>query len=311
MDEAQEVHQVLEEAARDAKEAYEYNLDRKPSVRMSRAGLSIVQLFLEDILLPTLPRIKTVKERKRDWLLTQNMNIGIGHLYSKVVGKGLVRDFPDFEHYPEAKVSYVKDGYSIPGTCDHLLVSHKQKRIVVVECKAPNTKTKKESEAKVLAEGWGYPMQLALYIESLKQIYPDYQIEGLWSVWAKGANKSFTIGFPLDSEALATLAITRAKAYCELTNYFENKSVDKLMGELVRLNEEDPMPDKQIFYGNYSASCEFHFSPWSTYLLDDDGFLDLEPESISHKVLQYFVRVGMGKAKFDPSFLDNEKHYIA
>lgn len=311
MDESQEVHQVLEEAARDAKEAYEYNLDRKPSVRMSRAGLSIVQLFLEDILLPTLPNLKSTKAKKGDWLLTQNMNIGIGHLYSKAIGKGLVRNFPDLDYYPEAKVSYVKDGYSIEGTCDHLLMSHKQERIMVIECKALNTKTKKESEAKVLAEGWGYPMQLALYIESLKQLYPGYDIEGVWSVWAKQANKSFTIDFHLDAEALADLAIRRTKAYCDLTRYFANKSVDKVMSELVRLNEEDPMPDKQIFYGNYSASCGFHFNPWAAYLLDDDGFLDLDPDSVSYKALLYFVRVGMGKAEFDPSFLDNEQHYIA
>lgn len=283
------VHLIMSEAAEDAKAAYEANKDKPPSFRMSRAGLPLLQLVLEDFIIPKLPKLTTENPAPLKRQEKTQMAIGLGHLWSKACAKTLQQEYPDYSLSSEVPLVY----RGIIGSCDHLLVSEKDKRVLVVECKSLGVKTLKEAkEQKLLVNNWGYFSQLCLYMASVRELYPDYQINGEWRVWCKPTEKSFSHRVQWGESIQETVdkAELRSDRYFEALNYLNAKDASGLVRGLVDCLKDDPLPEKTSFYGNLSASCGLHFSPWCSAIVDEDG---LVYKNIKSR-LTTLVRVALG-----------------
>jgi len=266
-----QVHLTLQGAAEDAKVAYEYNKDKQPSFRASRAGIPLVQLVLEGLVFPSLPRLvpsQQTEAHQRKRRFKSKMAIAVGHLYSKAIGESLVEEHPDCLIHSEVPLTYG----DIAGNCDHLVLDHQQKTATVVECKALGGKTITEiKETKLLTDAWGYHTQLALYVTAVSKDYPDYQVEGQWRVWCKPMETSYTVKFTGDMTRLLKAAVSRSASYFEATMLYQEKRYTELAELLTTSLEYDPLPLKGFLYGNRSASCAIHFNPWTAALFDDDG----------------------------------------
>jgi hypothetical protein len=287
------VHETLEQAAADARQAYEDNKDRVPSFRMSTAGLPLLQQVLTNLVFPKLPEpfecVRNSSTLQKQ--VKREMAIGSGHLYSRVEGKRLLQEYPDYTYYSEKRLEWS----GIHGTCDHLLVNDAYKRIVVVECKSLGVKSLTEAkETKLLTDNWGYLTQLCLYMQALVSAYPDYKIEGQWRVWAKGAERSFThcMVWGESVQEVADRAGERHTDYQHCYHYWSQADVNNLVRLLVDSTCFDPLPLKNHYYGNLTASCALHFSPWSKALLDDDG---IPYENLAER-LTTLVEVSLGKS---------------
>lgn len=275
-----EVYQIMIDAAADATLAFEENRYRAPSFRMSRAGLPLLQLAMEDFIIPKLPVLDIpVKYTKSS--LKSTMAISTGHLYSRAVTKDLQLEYPDYELTSEVKLNW----RGITGTCDHLLINHLTQQIIVVECKALGVKTLAEAKAnKLMVDNWGYYSQLCLYMAALQQQYTsDYEVVGQWRVWAKQAEKSFTQKLPISKDVLDTAykADHRHGRYKEFAEGLQFGDIERTVEILVDSLDDDPMPEKTHFYGSPSASCGFHFNPWHAAILDYDG---LPYENLPHRL---------------------------
>lgn len=283
------IHEVLRLAAEDSEQAYNDNLDREPSMRMSRAGLPLLQLALEDFIFPRLPKLATEEENTGSLSRTQaqrkhkrTMALSLGFLYEKVVGAYLADEHPGFEVWAQQKLEYE----GITGTCDYLLLDNENKRAIVIECKALDVDTLKEAkENKLLVDNWGYLSQLCLYGAAVQQKYPEYDIELQWRVWAKKASKSFVYKYTDGWETVVDTAVNRSSAYNIFKRYWSDGNVNACVNLLFAFT--DPLPLRQFYYGQLCASCGLHFSPWANALLDADGQLLPEIESVLRRMLHH------------------------
>lgn len=264
-----ETHELLQEAANDAKEAYEFNKDREPNMRMSRAGLPLMQLVLEDIVIPKLPKRETRTKITSD--VSKKMALGNGHLFEKVVGEELRKTFADTAYQVKKQVPLNYNG--ITGTADFVVSNDERKLHLVVECKSLNIRTLKEAkETKLYTDNWGYFSQLLLYCAALSQAYPDYTVHGQWEVWAKQSNRKFTTSFD-DANADEFLAHINArhKHYQSFKQAFDKQETSTCISILSSF--DDPLPVCNFYYGNLANSCGLHYSPWSKIVIDEDGLM--------------------------------------
>jgi hypothetical protein len=257
---------LLAFAASEAKEAYNYNSSKPKGFRVSRAGLPLLQLFVEDKLLPELPETVTKSSRPD---LPSAMNIAVGYLFESAVFVKLKHQYPKATIHKNFDLQY----HGIGGHCDFLVRDDTTKSVLIVECKAIRTFSKQEAEEeKLLVDNYGYFTQLSLYLAAAKELFPDYSVSGEWHVWAKPKDLSFVVEYPgsvFDAIEVAYAAVEKQKHYETACSLYEQEQFKAAADYL--LNNTEPLPRKQIKFGTYCGSCSLHFVPVSKLLVDNTG----------------------------------------
>lgn len=282
-----EIHEILRLAANDSEQAYLENFDREPSMRMSRAGLPLLQLVMEDFIIPKLPVLSSGSPKSShaeiQKTIRRNMAISSGYLFEKAVGGVLPEEYPEFQVYAQHKLEYK----GITGTCDFLLVDELQKKAIVIECKALDVQSLTEAkENKLLIDNWGYLTQMCLYVAAVQDKYPEFSVECQWRLWAKKISKAFTYKPTIDNFAsVVSKAEERANNYDWFKRSFEAKSTTSCLDSAFSF--DDPLPLKTFHYGHLAASCGLHFSPWSSAILDEDGLLRTDAEDNLKRMLEF------------------------
>lgn len=275
-------HDILQEAADDAKLAYEENLNRKPTMRASRAGQPLLVLAMEDFIIPKLPTIENSKPAKLEKRVSQNISVSMGYLFEKALLK-VMRDDPSYSNL-ELITQQKLDYKGITGTADLLVKDNEKGTIQVIECKSLNVEQKREAEeTKLSVDNWGYLTQLALYHASANELFPELTVKSAWKVYAKKSGMVFTVPLRVDWKQIVAKAVSRAEAYNTFRQAFEAKDIDGCLDVL--LDYYDPLPVKGYYYGRLAASCGFHFNPWSNAILDEDGLLREGVEKRLHALL--------------------------
>jgi hypothetical protein len=257
---------LLALAASEAQEAYNYNSSKPKGFRVSRAGLPLLQLFVEDKLLPELPE-KVAKSSQPD--LTAAMNIAVGYLFESAVFVKLKQHYPNATIHKNFDLQY----QGIGGHCDFLVVDNTTKSVLIVECKAIRAFSKQEAEEeKLFLDNYGYFTQLSLYLAAAKELFPDYSVSGEWHVWAKPKDQSFVIEYPgsvFNAIEVANAAVEKLKHYDVACQLYEQEQF-KAAADYI-LENTDPLPRKQIKFGTYCGSCSLHFVPVAKLLVDNTG----------------------------------------
>jgi hypothetical protein len=265
------VHDYLQLSGLDAEEAYNYNKDLQPHMRISRVGLPLVDTLLTDFVfpkLPVLPQRPKTKERLNADYVKRSMSQATGYLFEQLVIDVLSKEV-DLEVRKQIKLEY----HNLSGTCDILVFNHKEKKATVVECKALKYGTKKESCVMALFNNdlSGYTSQLAIYKEAAALKFPEYTTDATWMVWAKKSASLFKVPFHVsgaDSKLLAADSVEKTNNYAKFKSAFEAKDQEACL----RFLKVDELPTKNYGFGGYKeAACPMHFNPWSKTLLDEDG----------------------------------------
>lgn len=306
------IHEILRLAAEDSEQAYNDNLNREPSMRMSRAGLPLLQLVMEDFILPKLPSVlpeQPVNSGTLQKSIRREMAISTGFLYEKVVGQHLYDEYNgQYEVWSQQKLEYK----GITGTADYLLIDHQGNRAIVVECKALDVQSLTEAkENKLLVDNWGYLTQMCLYLAAVRQKYPEYTVEGQWRLWAKKISKSFTYKYQTTTPDEQTdTALWRAEAYEYFKAHFVKGSSEDLAKFVLKKTNKDHLPLRSFHYGHLTGSCGFHFSPWAAAILDEDGCLLSDADDRLRKLIEYvFIESPTDKQKKSVlSLLDNQDY---
>lgn len=276
-------HDVLQAAADDAKQAYEENLNRKPSMRASRAGQPLLVLAMEDFIIPKLPNIENSKPVRLEKRVSQNISISMGYLFERALLKGMKEDpkFTDVEIITQQKFDY----YGITGSADVIVRNEKKGTLEVLECKSLNVSKQEEAvDNKLSVDNWGYLTQLSLYHAAAQELWSDYKVKSNWKVYAKQSGYVFTVPLRFNKK-IVEKALARANVYAAFRQAFEAKDQDQCLDIL--LDYYDPIPVKGFYYGRISPSCGFHFNPWSSAILDNDGILAEDIESRLNVLLEY------------------------
>lgn len=273
-------HELLEQAATDAKEAYEYNLNLKPHMRMSRAGYPLVSLLLEDFVIPMLPRIappyKTERQQTQ-YDISRTMAQSTGYLFEQVIKQQLEKTLI-------VKPQYLVSVASMKGSCDMITIDKEKNLVSVVECKALKYSTKQEATTKALCNdgATSYTSQLALYKEGIRYAFPDYRVEAYWMLWCKASASFFKVPFLFSSEDIVNVIESKVRSYNQFKAYFEARDLSNCVDYL----RFDTLPLKEPFFSSFSASCPFHFSPWSNVFLDKEGYPFLDSTEVMTTVLE-------------------------
>jgi hypothetical protein len=269
-------HEILSQAALDSEVAYEYNKDKPPHMRISRAGQPLVSLLLEDFIFPKLPKLPLPTIEKTPAKLNgervkRTMANATGYVFEQVV-IDILKENPDVEVLPQVKLNYS----NLSGTCDVLLFNKKTKTATVVECKALKHSTKKSCvEESILNDTLtGYITQLAIYKEAVALQHLDYQVKALWMVWAKGSASLFKIDF--DSLKLPDSSVSYALAAVKKTNDYNAFKVAVAQKDFkfcMDLLDLSTLPAKGYNgYDRLSNTCSIQFNPWSDLLIDLEGY---------------------------------------
>jgi hypothetical protein len=295
------VVQILAEAAEEASEANEFNKENAPTIRCSRAGLPLIQQIIEDKIIPKLPRIESnfwkAKENDPSSLLSSNqsqikfeMAIAQGYLFERVIAWQLQQAFPNAEIKHNVPLSYKK----LEGHCDFLVLNHKEKQAIIIECKAIGAFNEKEVKEKVLSDNYGYFSQLSLYQAAIKEQFPEYEVKGEWRVWSKRQDQALLIPyeFPIkEAIKVANSAVKKAELYDRASRLFEEQKIDELVSFLFNFSEA--IPDKKLTKAYYLSTCSFHFSPWSSLLLDEKGYYHKQASNN----LRLMIKAALGDEK--------------
>lgn len=266
-----QVHELLIEAGMDAEEAYDYNKERTPHMRISRVGYPIVSTLLEDFVfskLPVVPDVRVKTEREiNSSKVKRLMATGSGYLFEQIVAD-ILRQNKELEVRNQYFVSY-GESLRLNGSCDMVAFNHGNSTMTVVECKSLKYGTLKEVKSQALENdsSSGYTSQLAVYIEALKQSFPNWTVNGCWMVWAKASASLFKVPFTLDSELIAKEALEKVRLYSLFASLYEAKNYEACLDMLNLLT----LPTKPPVYAYYANSCPAHYSPWCNMLIDEIG----------------------------------------
>lgn len=264
---------VLRQAYKDAEAAAEYNKDREPSIRPSRAGLPLIQLVLEDIVLPKLPRPPAQAWELKSDIYASTMRLSIGHLFEKTVEVGLRKQYEGTS--VEVRTQDVLTLGDIQGSCDILVIDHSNRWACVVECKALKAYSVAEvKEQKLLVDNWGYLTQLALYVLSVRKQYPSYEVSGCWYTWIKPLEKHMKLTLPMNESQLEQRyadVLEKQQHYLEFKRDFAEGKLSYACGKLLLRTEDLP---QKINAGSYmKGSCSLHFNRYCQLLTDSKGQL--------------------------------------
>lgn len=278
----QQIANLLSSAAEVAHASAAYNSETQATIRASRAGLPLLQQFIEDRVVPELPH----KERERYYSkkhpdfqyhdpdmndIQTAISISTGYVFEQVVGACLRKQYPNCVVSGNTELDY--DG--LKGHCDWLTINHTEKIAIVTECKAIKTYSAREAIAeKLMVDNYGYFSQLSIYLAAVSKLYPDYEVRGEWRVWAKRVDKSYKIDYPGNLELaleVAGEAMVKRSQYQKCVVLWEENQLDELASYLWEVTEE--LPEKHFKGGFYRASCGFHFSVWSDLFVDKHGFM--------------------------------------
>lgn len=258
--ELQTTSQILQLAADGAKAGD----IRKPStnhLRASRAGLPLVQLVLEDLILPKIELELNTPKQKTD--TSFHMRIGSGHLFEAAVGLELG------EKYQSVINNATLDWKNIEGHCDYLAFDPTKSKVHVYECKSLNVYGIKDAKDKVLYDNWGYYTQLSLYYSSVLTSYAGSNVSASWLVWCKKSGKMIEIPYPeVDGEPIVTAnhAVRKSSIYVDIYSLLKAGDIDKAIDILWAESEE--LPERVNTGTNFYNSCGLHFH-WSSGLLVD------------------------------------------
>lgn len=268
-----EIASVLKRAAEDAQAAQDYNRDREPSIRPSRAGLPLIQLVLEDIVLPKLPKPPQQQWQSKADPYAAIMRLSIGHLFEKTVEQLLLTQY--YGTSTQVVTQEVLSLGDMQGSCDILVIDHAQQWATVVECKALKAYSVAEvKDQKLLCDNWGYFTQLALYVLAVQQKYPRYQVTGCWYVWIKQLEKHMKLAFPLQGEELQQVLTdvqTKTQQYLEFKRDFAEGKLSYACGKLLQRTED--LPQKINGGGYMKGSSSIHFNRYCSLLTNADGTL--------------------------------------
>jgi hypothetical protein len=197
------------------------------------------------------------------------MNIATGYVFEQVTAHSLRQSFEEAEIRPNFELVF----RGIKGHCDFLVLNHRAKSALVVECKALRAYTSQEAaEQKLWVDNYGFLTQLSLYMAAVSELLPSYKVEGEWRVWAKRIDRSYIIGYPgslSDAVSVANDAVAKFRQYEEAVKLFEAGYFQEAARFLIRHTEE--LPIKLPKSGYYVGSCSLHFSPWSALIVDEQG----------------------------------------
>jgi hypothetical protein len=258
-------------------------------VRPSKAGTVLLALVLDHItpLLELPPSTRKPQESPELKQLKTNMACGLGFLYEQAVYPVLEAKFPGWRILEQPKLSWG----SFHGTADYVLVSPDQTKVEVIDCKSLGVSTLRELNASKLTDNWGYRTQLSIYTEAVKLLYPLATVTASWYIWAVLARKQFVVHLaPAEVPFLAEAAENRVQDFKQVLALFEQQR----FAEAAELANAEPLLPKETFYGNYAASCGFHYSPLASRFFheDNDGLPLDHDESVK-------VTEGLLKAAFD------------
>lgn len=267
-----EITNVLKRAAEDAAVAKDYNAGKEPSIRPSRAGLPLIQLVLEDILLPRL-----LAPPERTWYkadpYASAMRLSTGYLFEKAVEELFLRNYE--QSTTKVLTQETLTIGDISGSCDMLVVNHELKQAIVVECKALKAYSVDEvKNQKLLCDNWGYLTQLVLYVLATKAKYPDYNVFGTWYVWMKPLERHTKLVLDLPASELNQIyseVLTKSQHYNEFKQDFSDGKVSYAIGKLMQRTED--LPQKIKADGYLKGSCSLHFNRYCDLLTNSDGTL--------------------------------------
>lgn len=277
-----DITSVLAKAAADANTAAEYNRDKQPTMRPSRAGLPLIQLVLEDLLIPKLPKITGNQPQwktKADPFASV-MRLANGYLFEKAVEQELLSIYEGTNAQVLTQEQLTLDG--MVGSCDMLVVNHATKLALVIECKALKAYSVSEvKQQKLLCDNWGYLTQLVLYTIAVQQKYPDYEVIPWWYVWMKPLERHTKVALTYTQAEMQQIysdVLTKAQQYQEFKDNFSagklSYGVHKLLHNTVEL------PHKIQAEGYMKGSCSLHFDPYAQLFTKADGTLADNAEDI-------------------------------
>ncbi len=269
--------EIFSQAAADVAAASEYNKDRKPSLRPSRAGLPLLVLFLEDIVTPLLG-LSTEPRYKQD-PFASTMRLSTGYLFEQCVGQYLRQQYPDNEILGQVALDTIVG----PGTCDFLNINTNEKRIQVVECKALKASSVSEVTYNKLTDNWGYLTQLNVYIHAAMEKYPEYAVDGVWYVWMKQPEKHTQKKLKFDLR-LHNRTLQKREHYAILKEKFTEGNLKEAVEYVLDYSED--VPQREYGDGYYKGTCSFHYHPCSDFILKNDGSLVDNVSSVMLELLQ-------------------------
>lgn len=264
---------IMNSAARDVKAAEDYNKGKLPGIRPSRAGLTLIQLVMADIIFPKLTTLPEPKWKAKADPYVGSMRLLTGHLFEKVVQNRLEADYFGTSTQVLTQQELTLD--SITGSCDIMLRDDERKKIQVIECKALKAHTVDEvKKHKLYCDNYGYLTQLAIYTLAAKEKYPTYDVSAAWYVWIKQLEKHTKVPFPLEITELTELRTEvnlKVQEYQEFRQEFDEGNLESATSKLIERTEDLPL---KVWSGGYlKGSCDMHFNPYSRLLLQEDGTL--------------------------------------
>lgn len=264
---------IMNSAAKDVKAAEEYNKGKMPSIRPSRAGLTLIQLVMADILTPGLPALPEPKWKAKADPYVSSMRLLTGHLFEKVVQSRLEADYLGTSTQVLTQQELTLD--SMTGSCDIMLRDDERKKIQVIECKALKAYTVDEvKKHKLYCDNYGYLTQLAIYTLAAQEKYPTYDVSAAWYVWIKQLEKHTKVPFPLEITELTELRTEvklKVQEYQEFRQEFDEGNLESATRKLIERTEDLPL---RVWNNGYlNGSCDMHFNPYSSLLLNPDGTL--------------------------------------
>lgn len=270
------VKEVLANAALEASAASDYNTNREPSMRASRAGLPLLQLVMEDFILP---KLDGCGSNYTPDPYVGAMRIATGYLFEQVVAAGLVNDYPEENGWRllkqiDLELKSPLSAEVISGHADNVLVNDITKQAIVIECKALKAYSVEEVRYdKCLTDRWGYLTQLVVYTEAVKRMYPTYAVKGIWYVWIKQLEKHTKILLPFtrsDTNAFLVDVFTKADDYKYVKTAIAEQADPSKLAQFVLDNSNDlPLKDKSGGY--WRGTCGLHFNNYCNLLIYPDG----------------------------------------
>lgn len=262
---------ALTTAAAEAASSNEYNTDKEPGMRASRAGLPLLQLVMEDLVIPKLAPV-TSNYKPDEFVHT--MRIATGYLFEQAVAAHLENAYPASAGWH----LYNQETFDIAGVSGHadfVLINTITKATIVIECKALKAYSVEEVKyQKLLTDNWGYLTQMVLYVEAVREQFPGYSVKGIWYVWIKQLEKHTKIVLPLttsDRECILSEVQAKVKEY----DTFKQLVADGRLEKAAQFVFEHTtyLPEKTRSGGYWKGTCALHFNRYSELLVDNTGFM--------------------------------------
>lgn len=253
-------------------------------IRASRIGLPLLQLVLEDLVLPD-ERMESVLKNDIDpkprVQLPTAMRIATGHLFEAAYHQELIARYgaANVLHNGELNCKTPQE-INISGTYDFLVLEPNVNKVTIHECKALNVYGIKDAEDKLLTDNWGYLTQLALYTYAVQQMFPNAEVNAQWVVWCKKLEKMLVVPFPIELvNELVYLAGENAKAYQGVLEFIDRRCFTLASTLTIDMTVELPLK-KQSKAGYWYNTCGLHYRAESSLFTEADGSMKPDNECV-------------------------------